>query len=228
MPDDMREHFRLSLLAKVPRWYSPLGHVCTTSGIGLVAVLVAVTRLDGVAVRDLWIVPVTLVVANVFEWLLHREVLHRPRLGGFIYDKHTMEHHRLYRQDSMAVREWRELPLILLGPATFSIVAATAAVVALVPALLFGANAGWLALATEAFYLTCYELLHLSYHLPENHPVGRLRIIRRLGAHHGRHHDPRLMRRWNLNVSIPLADWLFRTIAPKTAPTAPDEATFPD
>lgn len=224
---DQRERFRALLLSRVPRWYSPLGHVCLTSGIGLAAAIFAITRLTDVAAAELLIVPATFVAANAFEWLLHRDVLHAPRLGGFIYKKHTLEHHRAYREDSMAVRDWRELPLILLGPATFSIVALAAAVVALVPAFVFGADAGWLALATESLYLTCYELLHLSYHLPEGHPIGRLAIVRRLGKHHARHHDPRLMRRYNLNVTLPLADLAFGTIAPKDARRRADD-TFED
>jgi hypothetical protein len=227
-PRDQRERFRETLLAATPRRYSPLLHVCTTVGVGLAAVAVALSRLRHVSARELWMVPVTLVIANVFEWVIHREVLHRPRLGGAIYGKHTLEHHRLYREDSMAVRDWRELRFVLLGPSTFSVVAAAAAVVALVPSLLFGANAGWLALASEAVYLMAYELLHLSYHLPEGHRIGRLGLVRRLGRHHARHHDPRLMRRWNLNVSIPLTDWLFRTIAPERPPRGPDDRTFPD
>lgn len=224
---DRREELRLSLLSKVPRWYSPLGHACLAPSIGLTAAIVAVTRLRAVTAFEWLMVPATFLVANVFEWLVHREVLHRPALGGHIYKKHTLEHHRLYREESMAVRDWRELPLVLLGPATFSVVAVAAAVVALVPALLFGANAGWLALATESLYLAAYELLHLSYHLPEGHPIGRLGFVRRWGRHHARHHDPRLMRKWNLNVSIPLADRLFGTIAAPAAPREPD-ATFDD
>jgi len=226
---DSRERHRSELVARVSHRYWPLGHVLLAPGLGLIAAAIAIWRIEDVRAVELLLIPATLLVANVFEWCIHREVLHRPRLGGFIYKKHTLEHHRIYREDSMAVRDWRELPLILLGPATFSVVAVAAAIVALVPALLLGANAGWLALATESLYLAAYELLHLSYHLPDGHPVSKWRLIRRLGAHHGRHHDPRLMRRWNLNVSIPLSDWLFRTIAPKRPPTPPPEdKTFPD
>ncbi|HTM67687.1 MAG TPA: sterol desaturase family protein [Candidatus Binatia bacterium] len=224
---DKREELRLSLLSHVPRWYSPLGHVCIAPGIGLAAAIIATLRLHDVRALEWLVVPATFLVANAFEWLIHREVLHRPRLGGFIYKKHTLEHHRLYREETMAVRDWRELPLVLLGPATFSVVALAAALVALVPALVFGANAGWLALATESLYLAAYELLHLSYHLPAGHPIGKLGLIRRWGRHHARHHDPRLMRKWNLNVSIPLTDWLLRTIAPPAAPREPD-TTFDD
>jgi len=58
-----------------------------------------------------------------------------------------------------------------------------------------------------------YEWLHLSYHLPHDHLVGRSRIIRALRRHHTIHHDPRLMQRWNLNVTVPLWDVVMRTVA---------------
>jgi len=51
-----------------------------------------------------------------------------------------------------------------------------------------------------------YELSHLSYHLPETTWIGRRRVIRWLREHHARHHDPRLMQKWNFNVTIPVFD----------------------
>jgi len=56
-----------------------------------------------------------------------------------------------------------------------------------------------------------YEWLHLSYHLPPESRVGRLRPIRALCRHHALHHDPRLMQRWNFNVTVPFWDWVMRT-----------------
>jgi sterol desaturase/sphingolipid hydroxylase (fatty acid hydroxylase superfamily) len=32
--------------------------------------------------------------------------------------------------------------------------------------------------------------------------------------HHRLHHDPKVMRKWNFNIGIPLFDVLFRTLAP--------------
>ncbi|MBK7399278.1 MAG: hypothetical protein IPJ34_24170 [Myxococcales bacterium] len=36
--------------------------------------------------------------------------------------------------------------------------------------------------------------------------------MRFLREHHRRHHHPRLMQRWNFNVTIPLFDWLHRSV----------------
>jgi sterol desaturase/sphingolipid hydroxylase (fatty acid hydroxylase superfamily) len=57
-----------------------------------------------------------------------------------------------------------------------------------------------------------YEWLHLAYHLPDESFIGRRLLIRRLRQHHARHHNPKLMQRWNMNVTLPLFDWVFGTI----------------
>ena len=49
-------------------------------------------------------------------------------------------------------------------------------------------------------------------HLPPESFVGRRRLVRVLREHHARHHHPRLMQRWNFNVTVPLFDWLHGTI----------------
>jgi sterol desaturase/sphingolipid hydroxylase (fatty acid hydroxylase superfamily) len=68
-------------------------------------------------------------------------------------------------------------------------------------------------LATSAVYVVGYELSHLAYHLPEESVVYRLPLLRALRQHHARHHIPGLMQKANFNVTLPLGDLLFGTIA---------------
>lgn len=72
-----------------------------------------------------------------------------------------------------------------------------------------------MALCTQTFYVTAYELSHLTYHLPTGHPVRRLPFYSRLAELHFQHHDIGLMGKWNFTIMVPFADWLFGTIAPK-------------
>jgi sterol desaturase/sphingolipid hydroxylase (fatty acid hydroxylase superfamily) len=62
------------------------------------------------------------------------------------------------------------------------------------------------------FFFLSYEWLHLSYHLPKESFIGRLGIVALLREHHRRHHDPRLMKRWNFNVTVPVFDWIRGTV----------------
>lgn len=210
------DHLRAAALDAIPRWYSPLGHIAGTVGIGVAAIVLAAIKLDDVRWTQLLIVPAVIAFSNAFEWWAHREVLHRPRpLLRSLYEQHTPRHHRLYVYGDMAVRDRREWKFVLMPALGVLGIVVAASPIALAAGLLLGANVGWLTLLTQALYVVTYELTHLAYHLPDGHPVKRIGLLRRLGEHHARHHDPALMARWNFNVTIPLFDLLFGTVAPK-------------
>jgi hypothetical protein len=213
-----RERVRQAATAEIPAWYSAWGHLAATTGIGLVVLAVSVlqlARLGGMRWTDALVVPLVFVAANAFEWRVHKHVLHRRRWPlELIYDKHTPMHHVIYVEEDMALRSTREFRLVLM-PAlgVLGIVLATAPVALLVGSL-WSAPAGWLFLVAASLYMVSYEVLHLCYHAPEDSFIGRRRVLQRLRAHHARHHDPRLMQRWNFNVTLPLFDWILGTIAP--------------
>jgi hypothetical protein len=213
-----RERSRTRLLAAIPAHYSPWLHLAGTTGIGvaaLAAAVVALGRTGRAPTLFEWaVVPSTFVIANLFEWQAHKGLLHTRRRGATVlYDRHTPEHHVVYGYDDMAIRDVRELKLVLIPAFGVALIVATAIPFAVGVGLLFGAHAGWLFLATNALYVVGYELSHASYHLPESHPIGRLPLVRVLREHHRRHHHPRLMQRWNFNVTIPIGDLVHRTIA---------------
>lgn len=214
---DSRELFRDALLAKIPRWYSPWGHLAGTVGSGACAALLAISRLQAPALVDWLTVPSALLFANLVEWVAHKELMHRRRrLLPVLYDRHTPEHHRVYRYDSMSIRSAAEFRLVLVPAMGVLGIVLLAAPVALLTAYLLNANAGWLFLMTSAIYVTGYELTHLCYHLPEDSVVYRLGILRTLREHHARHHIPSLMQRRNFNVTVPFGDYLFGSIASRT------------
>jgi sterol desaturase/sphingolipid hydroxylase (fatty acid hydroxylase superfamily) len=157
-----------------------------------------------------------LVFANVAEWFLHAKVMHRPvRLLRSVYRLHAKRHHAIYVTEDMGARESREWPFILMEPMEFLGLAVIAACVGGVVGAVFGQDAGWTVVAALAMYVGAYEILHLSYHLPADHPIGRNRLIRRLARHHAIHHDLGLMGKWNMNITVPLADICLRTVAPR-------------
>jgi sterol desaturase/sphingolipid hydroxylase (fatty acid hydroxylase superfamily) len=211
-----RDQFRQALLAEYPRWYSPWAHLAGTLTPGLAALALSIAFVSELRAIELLTFPITFVIANLFEWHAHRNLLHRRwPLAGVLYDRHTPQHHRIYRYADMAMQKWPELRLVLI-PAygVFGLVAINTPLAMLIGWLL-GPNVGWLFLLTTALYVVSYELTHLSYHLPAQSFIGRRAFVRWMREHHARHHDPRLMQRWNFNVTLPLGDWLFGTIAPK-------------
>ncbi|HEV8321004.1 MAG TPA: sterol desaturase family protein [Myxococcota bacterium] len=204
-----RDALRATLVARIPRWYSPWAHLACPSVVGLGLIVVAVLLLRDVRWWDLLVVPLTFVASNVTEWRTHRYVLHRrSRFVELLYDRHTPEHHRVFITEDMAMRSTREFRLVLI-PAYGILV--TFLVTLPLAALAWWAglhNGAALYVATTMGYVVSYEWLHLAYHLPPDSGLGRLWLVRVLRRHHATHHDPALMQRWNFNVTIPLWDWV--------------------
>ncbi len=204
-----RDQFRAEKVAEIPEGYSPWFHLIFPSVVGLAAAAVALSRLRDVNAMDISVVPIVYLASNATEWRAHKHFLHhRTKPLQFLYDQHTPIHHRIFMTDDMAVRSRREWRLVLIPP--YGILTILALVVPLAWALWhFGlANAACFFVATTMMYVLSYEWLHLAYHLPESHPIGRLAIIKKLKRHHALHHDPRLMQKWNFNVTVPLWDWV--------------------
>ncbi|HVH46532.1 MAG TPA: sterol desaturase family protein [Labilithrix sp.] len=220
LTEERRDAVRRKALSEIPWWYSPHGHLAATTGIGLVvlvASIAAIARLEpGVRWTDLLVIPGVVLLANYYEWRVHRDVLHK-RFWPFevIYDKHTPMHHMIYVEEDMALRHVQEFRLVLIPAAGVLGIVLGTAPIAIGLAHFWSAAAGWLFLLTASLFMVTYEVLHLCYHAPKDSFVGRLGIIARLRAHHARHHDPRLMQRYNFNVTIPLFDWVMGTMAPE-------------
>jgi hypothetical protein len=222
LTEERRNAVRQRALADVPWWYNPYGHLAGTTGIGMVVLVLSAVALAHLHVKwtDLLVVPGIVLFANWFEWHVHRRVLHK-RWWPFevVYDKHTPMHHMIYVEEDMALRSAQEFRLVLIPAMGVLGIVLTSAPIAVAVAYVWSAAAGWLLLLTGGLFMVAYELLHLCYHAPQESFIGRRRIIARLRAHHARHHDPRLMQRYNFNVTVPLFDWIMGTVAPpKDAP----------
>ncbi|HEX9104645.1 MAG TPA: sterol desaturase family protein [Polyangia bacterium] len=217
-----RDELRARLVAGIPRWYNPWLHLVVPSLVGLGVLVACTLLLRGVKPLELLTVPATFLVINAGEWRIHRDILHKrtPPLT-VLYDRHTPEHHMVFVTDDMAIRSWREFYLVLI-PA-YGIVAAAFGALPFPAALWLGfglRNPALLFMATTMVYVVLYEWLHLSYHLPSDSFIGRLRLIQVLRRHHAVHHAPELMQKWNFNVTIPLWDWVRRTIYRDAVPSS--------
>jgi hypothetical protein len=209
-----RDELRARLIAEIPGWYRPWLHLAFPSLIGIAVIVASASLLRNVRPLDLVTIPATFLLLNAGEWRIHRDMLHRrtPPLG-VLYDRHTPQHHMIFVTDDMAIRATREFRLVLI-PA-YGIIAAGVGALPIPAALWLGfglRNPALLFMAVTMAYVVGYEWLHLSYHAPSSSFIGRLKLIQRLRRHHAIHHSPELMQKWNFNVTIPLWDWVRRTI----------------
>ena len=209
------ERFRAEYRAtEIPAGYDGRGHLAFTFGVGTLAMVACLAMLQDVKPLEWLAVPLALAYANLAEYLGHRFPMHRPFRGqGQVYKRHAGQHHRFFNHDSMPLGGRRDLRAVLFPPVLvvfFFGVFATP--VWFLLAWLVSRNVAWLFLASGVFYYVHYEFLHLAYHLPPDHPIARLGLVRRLQWLHRGHHDPALMTKRNFNITWPLCDWLFGTL----------------
>lgn len=209
---DRRENLRAEQARANPWWYHPWLHLGATTFIGIACGTPLLFLVHGVRAWELLVFPLTWIVSNATEWRAHRDLLHkRNPLAPILYEQHTPIHHTIYVTDDMAMHSSAEWRVVLIPAYGIALI-----FVGVLPFLALFWHFGWVNIAaffaaTTMFYVVSYEWLHLSYHLPADSVIGRTALVRVLRRHHAIHHDPRLMARWNFNVTVPLWDLVRRT-----------------
>jgi sterol desaturase/sphingolipid hydroxylase (fatty acid hydroxylase superfamily) len=107
---DAREKKRSELLAGISRRYSPALHLLATIGSGVAILVVGIVAMDDVQPLEWLVIPVMFLLANSAEWRAHRGLLHeRTPPAHILYDRHTPQHHVIFRYDDMAIRQLARL-----------------------------------------------------------------------------------------------------------------------
>ena len=160
---------------------------------------------------------VGIVYASIAEWVIHRWLMHRPlwRFKHFFVG-HAKVHHGIYRaNDTYHVGERPPVEL------TFAWWAMPVPTAAHLPLLL--PIAIWLSIPVAVglvlafvLYQATYEVLHYRMHVPLNRWIERRWVFKWIDAHHFQHHRKH---NTNLNVVLPIADFLFRTRVRPPKPT---------
>lgn len=204
--------FRARMMATVPGWYNPALHMATPNVFFAVVAWAVYHRLGPLAWWHWLVIPATFMFANAVEWWAHTYLLHRRQAWAApLYDQHTPIHHRMFQTETMAVHHWKEMRYVMIPAFGIFLIFVATIPVYLGFRALGQENVGLLYLGTAVGYVVVYEWLHFSYHLPEDSFIGKRGLIQFLKRHHAVHHDPRLMAKWNMNVSLPLWDWILGT-----------------
>ena len=212
---------------RVSRAYSGPVHLLLTVGASLIVALYCLLQLHDVRAVEWLTIPITFIYANLTEYVAHRGPMHCRIWGlGMVYKDHTLEHHRYFTVEWMELEGWHDLAAILFPPVNLALfVGVSGVLVAFLLGKWISANVGYLFLAVALGYYANYELFHLAYHMPENSGVGRLPFMETLRQHHTRHHDPQLMSKFCFNITYPICDVVFGTMAPGTILKRKDSAT---
>ncbi|HWB74095.1 MAG TPA: sterol desaturase family protein [Nannocystaceae bacterium] len=159
--------------------------------------------------------PVFLLIANVFEWGIHRFLMHRPLQPRILYTNHALVHHRAFEGALMEIREVRELSLVMMPWYTLIFVFVLASPVAITAAIIAGPAMAGVFLVAAVTYFLLYEIIHTLHHLTPatlaRIPLGSSGMVAALRRHHHHHHQHEHMAKVNFNVTFPLADAVLGT-----------------
>ena len=203
---------RDEFLARVPRWYRGEVHFALTNVFCVAILWLALRGVSRTTWWELATVPVAFLYANYFEYILHKGPLHHRTRFSILYDRHTRQHHASFHHDSMAIRDMRELRMVLFPlPALFAAALLDLPLLVIVGHVV-SPNAGRLFFGVAFGYYLLYEWCHLAYHMPESSWMGGNPVTRWLRTTHARHPDPRRMLRGNFNVTFPIFDAIMGTL----------------
>ena len=213
-PDEKLIKFRKSYREQIDGWYNGSLHVAIIYSIGGLLLYYYITSLNSIVPLELIIIPITFIVSNIFEWALHKYVMHKPQNfpgARAIYSRHTQQHHQFFSKDEMrfaGAHDWR---VTFFPPYALIVFTLMSIPGLLILSWLFSPNTGWLFIITTTAMYLIYESMHFCCHIGDNFLLRNLPFVNTLRRHHAAHHDQGVMTKINMNLTFPIADWLFKS-----------------
>jgi hypothetical protein len=213
MMSERQRQFRSDYQAQISPAYNGLLHVSVMYVVGLGVIAWSLSRMEAASWEWLLVVPV-FAFSNVFEWWIHKYVMHRlidVWALRAIYDRHTRQHHQYFTNNEMTVDSAREFRIIFFPWRALATFMAFGVPFALGLAWLVNANAGYTLMVTIVGQYLIYETFHYCCHVHENGFVRNFPFVNTIRRHHTAHHNQGIMMDRNMNLTFPIADWLMGT-----------------
>ena len=206
--------FREVYKSRIAGWYNGYFHLFAVYATGSAVLYLCWQHLTHVTPLEWLTVPAVFLITNWFEWDLHRNVMHRPhtiKALHVIYRYHMLNHHQYFTDEDMHFEDPSDWRITIFPPYAITVFLLIAVPFAALAGYVFSPNVGWLFVAAIAAMAMMYEFIHLCSHCKENWFVRNCPLINTMRRHHAAHHNMRLMQQVNMNVTFPVADWLFGT-----------------
>lgn len=212
MMTERQAAFRTDYRQRISPWYSGLAHVLVIAALGIATIWYCGRHIHDPSWLEWLVVPAAFLGCNIFEWAMHRFLMHRPVKGFMgIYKRHTLAHHQFFTDHEPRIDTTRDFRITFFPPYALTTFICLSAVGGLVLGWLWSANAGWLLVATTTGVYLNYELFHWGCHVKDDRIVRHIPFMNTIRRHHIAHHDQGIMMGTNMNLTYPIADWLFGT-----------------
>ena len=214
MASERQTAYRTEYRTRLSDWYNGPLHVAVIYAMGLTALWIFAQHLNNVQWWEWMLVPIYLLVLNIGEWALHLHVMHRPQKSKglrAIYNRHTLQHHQFFTDGEMRFRDQKDWRVTVFPPFAIVVLIMISIPGAAVFHFVISPNAGWLLISTVTSIYLIYEFMHFCCHSNESWFVRNVPLVNTIRRHHTAHHNSKLMMEKNMNLTFPIADWLFGT-----------------
>ena len=214
MMADKQLNFRQDYRARIAGWYNGYVHIAVIYVIGGTALYIYAQHMGQVLWWEWLTIPIVIFLCNIFEWFLHKEVMHHHinnRGLSAIYQRHTLNHHRFFTDSEMRFRDHTDWRVTVFPPYAMVVFILMSMPAGLIGGFMVSPNVGWLIMSTTTGMYLVYEFMHFCCHVDENAFVRHCPLVNTLRRHPTAHHNSKLMMEVNMNLTFPIADWLFGT-----------------
>jgi hypothetical protein len=214
MISERQKAYRAVYRSRIMGFYDGYLHIVIIYAMGAAAFFIYLQHIQNVTPLEWLAVPVTFLFTNVFEWFVHKYVMHRPvSIKGLraVYERHTLNHHQFFTDEEMRFRDHKDWRVTVFPPYALVVFILMSLPAGVLLGHIFSANVGWLFMCTTTGMYLIYEFMHFCCHVDENWFVRHCPFVNTLRRHHTAHHNARLMMETNMNLTFPIADWLFGT-----------------
>jgi len=211
---ERQRKYRASYRERVAGWYNGWLHVVLIYTIGFTALYVYIANIHDIRLWEWLTVPVVFLIANFFEWAVHRYVMHRPSnilLLRAIYSRHTLMHHQFFTDQEMRFADHHDWRVTFFPPYALVVFTFMSIPAAIVAGLVVSPNTGWLLISTTTSMYLIYEFMHFCCHVDENWFVHTMPLVNTIRRHHAAHHNQSIMMERNMNLTFPVMDYLLGT-----------------
>src|SRR6201987_876917 len=157
MISERQKAFRQEYRSRIVGWYDGYVHILIIYAMGAAAFYIYMQHIHNVTWWEWLTVPLTFLFTNVFEWAVHRYIMHRPvNIKGLraIYERHTLNHHQFFSDEEMRFRDHKDWRGTLFPPYALVVFILMSGPGAIILGLIFTPNVGWLFVSpTTAMYL---------------------------------------------------------------------------
>ena len=211
---ERQRRYRATYRERVAGWYNGWLHVVLIYVIGFTALYVYAANVADVRWWEWCTIPTVVLVANFFEWSVHRYVMHRPSnvpVLRAVYTRHTLMHHQFFTEEEMRFAGNEDWRVTFFPPYALVVFTLSSIPPALIAGLVISSNVGWLLITTTTSMYLIYEFMHFCCHVNDNWFVRNMPFVNTIRRHHAAHHNQGIMMERNMNLTFPIMDYLFAT-----------------